>query len=72
MAQSGTLIHPRQSGLCFPATWPAVILNIKPPPFNPVSVNPAFKEEALKQCGGGFVTFLWKGDGRFLCVRFVR
>lgn len=57
MAQSRTLIYPQQGGLRFPIILPAVIFDIKLPRFDPISVNQASKEEALKQCGG-FVIFV--------------
>ena len=36
------------------------------PLFDPVSVNPAFTEEVLRQCGGFVIS--WLGDGRSVCV----
>ena len=57
MAKSRTLISLWQGGLCFPAALPALIFDIKLPPFNLISVNLDFKKYTSKQCGG-FVIFV--------------
>lgn len=69
MAQRRTLIYPRRGGLCFPATLPAVIFDIKLRCFNPISVNPAFKEEASNSVEA--LLFSWMGNGSIFVLCLV-
>lgn len=69
MAQRRTLIYLLRGGLCFPATLPAVVFDIKLRYFNPISVNPAFKEEASNSVEA--LLFQWLGNGSIFMLCLV-